>query len=276
MNNLKSLSKKLRIDTLEIINRAGGGHIGGDFSVIDILIELYFRQMNISPKNPEDPRRDMFVLSKGHSVEAYYAVLAEKGFFSLQDVLISIGTVGTPFIGHPNNKLPGIEMNTGSLGHGLPVCVGMALAGRMQNLNRRVFTVMGDGELAEGSIWEAAMVAGHYRLDRLCAVLDRNGLQISGPTENVMSQEPLRERWSAFGWNVLETPGNDLDTLHAAFEQAKACTDRPTIIIAHTTKGCGVSFIENKVEWHHKAPSVAEFEAACNELDTARRQALNE
>ena len=271
MKNMKALAAKLRRDTVEIVQRAGGGHIGGDLSVMDILAELYFREMNVGPVNWGDPDRDRFVLSKGHSVEAYYAVLAEKGFFPLQAVLEEIGTEGTKFIGHPNNKLPGIEMNSGSLGHGLPMCVGMALAARMQRRAYRVYTVMGDGELAEGSNWEAAMAAGHYKLDNLCAVVDRNGLEISGPTEDVMALEPLADKWAAFGWNVLKASGNDSDALHAAFEQARAAKGRPTVIIAKTVKGSGVSFMENKAGWHHKLPTEAECKIAFEELGEAGR-----
>ena len=271
MENIKALAAKLRRDTVEIVRKAGGGHIGGDLSAMDILTELYFREMNVTPANQGDPDRDRFVLSKGHSVEAYYAVLAEKGFFPLAEVLDGIGKPGTQFIGHPNNKLPGIEMNSGSLGHGLPVCVGMALAARMERRAYRVYTVLGDGELAEGSNWEAAMAARHYKLDNLCAVVDRNGLEISGPTEDVMALEPLRDKWAAFGWNVLEAPGNDVDALRAAFEQARTAKGRPTVIIARTTKGCGVSFMENKAGWHHKLPTEAECAVAFEELDAAGR-----
>jgi len=271
MENMKALAAKLRRDTVEIVRKAGGGHIGGDLSVMDILAELYFREMNVGPAKQNDPDRDRFVLSKGHSVEAYYAVLAEKGFFPLEDVLTEIGTAGTKFIGHPNNKLPGIEMNSGSLGHGLPVCVGMALAARMQRRSYRVYTVMGDGELAEGSNWEAAMAAGHFKLDNLCAVIDRNGLEISGPTEDVMALEPLADKWAAFGWNVLEAAGNDLDALHAAFEVARAAKWKPTVIIAKTVKGSGVSFMENKAGWHHKLPTEAECATAFEELGAAGR-----
>ncbi len=273
MENMNALAAKLRRDTVEIVRRAGGGHIGGDLSVMDILTELYFREMNITPTNQDDPDRDRFVLSKGHSVEAYYAVLAEKGFFPLASVLEHIGTAGTEFIGHPNNKLPGIEMNSGSLGHGLPVCVGMALAARMQRRAYRVYTVMGDGELAEGSNWEAAMAAGHYKLDNLCAVVDRNGLEISGRTEDVMALEPLADKWAAFGWNVLEASGNDIDALHAAFEQARSVKGKPTVVIAKTVKGSGVSFMENKAGWHHKLPSDEECATAFKELDAAGKGA---
>ena len=180
--NYEAFSYDLRKDCVDIIMAGGGGHIGGDMSLMDILITLYFREMNISPENRTSPDRDRFVLSKGHSMETYYAVLCAKGFLSLEDVKARFSKVGSPYIGHPNNKLPGIEMNSGSLGHGLPVCIGMALAGKMDNKDYRVYTVMGDGELAEGSVWEAAMAASHYKLDNLCAVVDRNRLQISGCT----------------------------------------------------------------------------------------------
>ena len=216
--NLKALAYQLRRDTIDIICAGKAGHIGGDMSVMEVLVELYFDQMNIDAKNPEDPDRDLFVLSKGHSMEAYYAVLSEKGFLDKEDVLKNFSKFGSKYIGHPNNKLPGIEMNSGSLGHGLPVCVGMALAGKMDKKDYRVYTVMGDGELAEGSVWEGAMSAGNYKLDNLCAIVDRNRLQISGNTEDVMKQDSQEERWAAFGWNVLSVPGNDMDALVHAFE----------------------------------------------------------
>ena len=225
MSDLKALKAKsfeLRKDVVEMIRNAKAGHIGGDFSVMDILVDLYMRQMNISIENMDDPNRDYFVMSKGHSVEAYYAVLAEKGFIDREQVIREFSTFGSKFIGHPNNKLPGIEMNSGSLGHGLPVCIGMAIAAKMDKRPSRVYTVMGDGELAEGSVWEAFMAGGHYKLDNLCAVIDRNHLQISGSTEDVMSHENLEARVKAFNWNVIQVNGNDLDELDAAFEQAKA------------------------------------------------------
>lgn len=250
-----------------------GGHIGGDMSVIDVLVALYFKEMNISLKNMDDPDRDRFVMSKGHSVEAYYAVLAAKGFFPMEEVIEKFSKFGSPYIGHPNNKLPGIEMNSGSLGHGLPVCVGMALAGKMDKKDYRVYTVMGDGELAEGSVWEGAMSAGNYKLDNLCAIVDRNRLQISGNTEDVMKQDSQEERWAAFGWNVLSVPGNDMDALVHAFELAKHCKGKPTVIIANTTKGCGSSVMENKAEWHHKVPTPEEVEQIMKDLDE-RKEAL--
>lgn len=274
--NLKALSYECRLNVLEMIKGAGTGHIGGDFSVMDILVTLYFKQMNISPETMDDPDRDLFVMSKGHSVEAYYAVLAAKGFLDIDDVITKFSRFGSQYIGHPNNKLPGIEMNSGSLGHGLPVCVGMAIASKMDGKNNRIYTVMGDGELAEGSVWEGAMAASQYKLDNLCAVVDRNRLQISGNTEDVMGQDDLAARFSAFGWNVLQAEGNDIDSLNEAFEAAKTCKGRPTVIIANTTKGFGGGEVmENKAAWHHKVPTDEEYQMIRAEL-LKRRDAANE
>lgn len=257
---LKKLAYELRQDTVDIIMAGGGGHIGGDMSIMEILVELYFDQMHISPENQNDPDRDLFVLSKGHSVEAYYSVLAKKGFFPLQEVKDQFSKFGSPYIRHPNNKLPGIEMNSGSLGHGLPVCVGMALAGKRDGRDYRVYTVMGDGELAEGSIWEAAMAAHQYHLDNLCAVIDRNHLQISGNTEDVMGHENLHDRFASFGWHVIDvSDGNDIDALQMAFIEAKNTKNQPTVIIANTLKGKGAPVMENKASWHHHVPSQEEY-----------------
>ena len=257
---LKKLAYELRQDTVDIIMAGGGGHIGGDMSIMEILVELYFDQMHISPENQNDPDRDLFVLSKGHSVEAYYSVLAKKGFFPLQEVKDQFSKFGSTYIGHPNNKLPGIEMNSGSLGHGLPVCVGMALAGKRDGRDYRVYTVMGDGELAEGSIWEAAMAAHQYHLDNLCAVIDRNHLQISGNTEDVMGHENLHDRFASFGWHVIDvSDGNDIDALQMAFIEAKNTKNQPTVIIANTLKGKGAPVMENKASWHHHVPSQEEY-----------------
>ena len=271
MTNLKAKSFELRQVVLDMIMKSGGGHICGDFSVMDILVALYHCQMNISPENMDDPNRDLFVMSKGHSVEAYYAVLADKGFFPTEQVVNEFSSFGSKFIGHPNNKLPGIEMNSGSLGHGLPVCVGMALACRMDGRNNRIYTVMGDGELAEGSVWEGFMAGGHYKLSNLCAVVDRNRLQISGSTEEVMSHESLKNRIESFRWHVIVTDGNDIDLLNHAFDEAKNITDRPTCIIANTVKGFGGGDImENKASWHHHVPTAEEYETIRAEL--TRRQ----
>lgn len=260
MENLKALAYELREDTIDIIMSGKAGHIGGDMSVMEILTELYFDQMNISPENMDDPERDKFVMSKGHSVEAYYAVLAKKGFLDRDDVIANFSKFGSKYIGHPNNKLPGIEMNSGSLGHGLPVCVGMALAGKMNHQDYRVYTVMGDGELAEGSVWEGAMAGSHYKLDNLCAVVDRNRLQISGNTEDVMAHDDLHERFASFGWHVIDVAdGNDIDQLKAAFDEAKETKGKPTVLIANTIKGKGSSVMENKANWHHKVPSEEEL-----------------
>ncbi len=270
---LTVLSYDLRKDVLDIIMAGKGGHIGGDMSVLDTLITLYFTQMNITPDRLEDPDRDLFVLSKGHSVEAYYAVLAKKGFLDLEEIKQKFSKFGSPYIGHPNNKLSGIEMNSGSLGHGLPVCVGMALAGKMDHRKYRVYTVMGDGELAEGSVWEAAMAASQYQLDNLCAVVDRNQLQISGTTEQVMGHEDLAARWQAFGWNVIVVEnGNSIGQLYHAFETAKTVKGKPTVLIAKTVKGFGSPVMENKVQWHHKVPTESEYQQIVIDFEARKRE----
>lgn len=261
MENLKQLSWDLRRNVVDMIMAGKGGHIGGDMSVLDILTELYFEQMNVDPTRLDDPDRDRLILSKGHSVEALYAVLAAKGYFPIGEAISEFSKFGSRYIGHPTNKVPGIEMNSGSLGHGLSVCVGMALAGKMDGRPYRVYCVMGDGELAEGSVWEGAMAASHYRLDNLCAVIDRNRLQISGSTEDVMAQDVQEERWSAFGWNVITVEnGHDYDELRVAFEGARSFEGRPTAIICNTVKGYGSGLMENKAGWHHHLPTEAEYE----------------
>ena len=277
MNDLKVKSFELRRNVLDMIMKAKTGHIGGDFSVMDILVNLYFKQMNISPENMDDPDRDMFVLSKGHSVESYYSVLAAKGFFPFEQVLEGFSAFGSKFIGHPNNKLPGIEMNSGSLGHGLPVCVGMALASRMDHRKNRIYVVMGDGELAEGSVWEGFMAGGHYELDNLCAVIDRNRLQISGGTETVMRHENLQDRIESFGWHVIQANGNDMDALDAAFEEARNTKGCPTAVIANTIKGFGGGpVMEDKAPWHHKVPTQEEYDEIAAYLAGKKEEALHE
>ena len=246
--DLKKKAIDIRKDVVKMIHHAGTGHIGGDLSVTDILVALYYEAMNVAPDKLDDPERDRFVMSKGHSVEALYAVLADRGFFPKEE-LESYSAYGSRFIGHPNNKIPGIEMNTGSLGHGLSIGVGMALAARMDDRSYRVYVVLGDGECDEGSVWEAAMAARHYKLDGLTAFVDR---------------------WASFGWNVLSIPGNDIEAILAGVELAKRTKGKPTVIIANTTKGSGVSFIENKAGWHHKVPSDAELAEALKELDERR------
>ena len=273
MQNLKALSYKLRRDVVDMIMAGKAGHIGGDMSVMETMVSLYFHAMNISPENQDDPNRDMFVMSKGHCVETLYAVLAEKGFFPIEQVIKEYSRFGSKFIGHPNNKLPGIEMNSGSLGHGLPVAVGMALAQKMDKRLSRTYVVMGDGELAEGSVWEGAMSATQYGLDNLCAVVDRNRLQISGTTEQVMHQDSVKERFAAFGWNVLSVDGNDIEAMNAAFDEAKSVKGRPTMIVANTTKGKGSGVMENNVGWHHHVPNQEEYEQIMKDLKAHEEEA---
>ena len=280
---LKSFA--LRRAMLNLIVGAGAGHTGGGLSCMDILNVLYNRVLNVSPETFGDPNRDRYVQSKGHCVEALYAVLADRGFFPAAD-LETVCHYQSHYVGHPTRHIPGIEMNTGALGHGLPICLGMALAGKMDagefgniqhstfNIQHsrpvrfRVFTLLGDGELAEGSNWEAALGAAHYKLDNLVAILDHNTLQITGHTRDVMSNEPLDEKWRAFGWTVRTVNGHDYAAL------TKALTDppepgKPTFVIANTTKGKGVSFMENVAKWHHGVPSEAELKQALADLDAA-------
>ena len=267
---LKKTAYRLRQDVVDMIVNGKGGHIGGDMSVMDTLVTLYFHEMNVTPENFSSGDHDHFIMSKGHSVESLYAVLAEKGFFKRETVLKEFSQFGSKFIGHPNNKLPGIEMNSGALGHGLPVAVGMALAERMNKSSNRVYVVMGDGELAEGSVWEGAMSAANYRLDNLCAVVDRNRLQISGSTEDVMALDDLHRKWESFGWHVIDvSDGNDISKLIAAFEEAKVVKGRPTVLIANTVKGKGSSVMENKAGWHHHVPNSEEYEQIKKDLAAA-------
>ena len=260
MNALAVKAYRLRQDVLDIIMAGGGGHIGGDMSSMEIMLTLYSR-MNVSPERLRDPDRDRFVLSKGHCVETLYAVLADKGFLNLDEVKAQFSKFGSEYIGHPHNTIPGIEMNSGSLGHGLSVGVGMALAARMDGRAYRTYVLMGDGELAEGSVWEGAMAAGHYKLDNLCAVVDRNHLQISGTTEQVMTPGDLHARFAAFGWHVIDvSDGNDVDQLKAAFDGAEETKGKPTVVIANTVKGKGSPLMENKASWHHHLPTAEEYE----------------
>jgi len=257
----------LRKKTLEAIFDAGAGHTGGGLSCLDILNVLYNRVLNVSPEIFCSPARDRYVQSKGHSVEALYAVLADRGFFP-EAKLKTICHYQSHFVGHPTRHISGIEMNTGALGHGLPICIGMALAGKMDSAAYRVFTLLGDGELAEGSNWEAALAAAHYKLDNLTAIIDHNTLQITGHTRDVMSNEPLDEKWRAFGWAVKTVNGHDYAQLTEALSKPVE-TGKPTCVIANTVKGRGVSFMENVAKWHHGVPSDAELKQAMAELDAA-------
>ena len=277
MKELKKLAYKLRQDVVDMIVNGKGGHIGGDMSVMDTLVTLYFKEMNISVDNFNTKDHDHFIMSKGHSVEALYAVLAEKGFFPIERVLKEFSQFGSMFIGHPNNKLPGIEMNSGALGHGLPVAVGMAIAERMNKSKNRVYVVMGDGELAEGSVWEGAMSGANYRLDNLCAIIDRNRLQISGSTEDVMALDDLHRKWDSFGWHVIDVDdGNDIEKLARAFEESRMVKGKPSVLIANTIKGKGSSVMENKAAWHHHVPNDEEYAQIMKDLDARKEAALHE
>ncbi len=265
MADLKEKARQIRRDIVTLVYRAGGGHIGGDLSVTDILVTLYYKHLNCSPERVDDPNRDRLILSKGHCVEALYSILADRGYFPKSD-LDHYSAYLSKYIGHPSSKVSGVEISSGSLGHGLSVSVGMALAGKMDGAPYRVYTVMGDGELDEGSVWEGAMAANQYRLDNLTAIVDRNRLQISGSTEDVMAQDSQKDRWQSFGWHAIEVPGNDTDALDRALQEAKNTRGKPTVIIADTVKGCGVSFMENKAGWHHRLPTEEEYRQAMKEL----------
>lgn len=265
---LKAKAVQIRMDLLKMIHGAKTGHTGGSLSNTDILTALYYKVMKFDPSRPKWEDRDRFIASKGHSVESIWCILADLGFFPKEELKTFSG-FGTRLIGHPNNKVPGIEMNTGALGHGLAISVGMALAAKRDGRSYRVFCLMGDGEQAEGSVWEAAMAGPHYKLDNLIGIIDRNRLQISGHTEEVMGLEPLEEKWAAFGWNVVSIDGNDMNALIEAFEAVPAVIGKPTLIMANTVKGKGVSFAENVPHWHHHVPNDAELEKALGELAAA-------
>jgi transketolase len=265
-NQLKRKSQELRAEILKMIAAAGSGHPGGSLSAIDILNVLYNKIMKHDPHNPKWEGRDRFVLSKGHICPALYAVLADCGYFP-KEVLTTLRTYGSPLQGHPYmHKTAGLDVSSGSLGQGLSVAAGMALAAKTDRKDNRIYCLMGDGEQDEGQIWEAAMAAAHYGLDNLCGIVDHNHLQIDGRIEDVMSPEPLADKWRAFNWNVIETDGHDLDEIEKAFLDAKECKGKPTVIIAETVKGKGVSFMENSAGWHGTAPSAQQLESALKEL----------
>lgn len=261
-------SIQYRKSILRMIYLSKAGHTGGSLSCVDILNVLYNHVMDISPENFSEINRDHYIHSKGHSVEALYAVLADKGFFPAE-ALDSIEQFGSDFIGHPTRDVPGIEQNTGSLGHGLSISVGLALAAKKDGLPYRVFTILGDGELTEGSNWEASTSAAHYRLDNLVAIIDRNTLQISGRTKDVMDMEPLEEKFSAFGYLVRHVDGNNIASLAALFDDLPFEVGRPNLVIAHTIKGKGISFMEDNTSWHHRVPTDTEYKAAMQELELA-------
>ncbi len=266
MKELELIAIEIRKKLLQTIVKAGGGHTGGSLSSVDILVALYFDVMNIDPGNPEMKGRDRFIMSKGHSVESYHAVLSRRGYFS-EEVLDSYGDFNSILAGHPTRKVPGIEVNSGALGHGLSVGVGMALAAKRSGTGCRAFVLMGDGEHGEGSIMEAAAAAGHYKLDNLVAIIDRNRLQISGKTEDVMSIENLEAKYQACGWSVRSCKGHDMDELTAVLRKTPFEKGKPSFLIANTVKGKGVSFMEDKAAWHHKVPSTEEMLQAMEELN---------
>ena len=258
---------KIRRTALEAINAAQSGHVGGSFSVADILTVLYFEKMNIDPKNPKDPDRDRFVLSKGHCTPTMYATLAHKGYFPVED-LKTFRNVDSYLSGHVEmTKVPGVDMSAGSLGQGLSAAIGMALAGKVDKKDYRVYAALGDGEIQEGQIWEAAMAAGNYGLDNLTVFVDNNNLQIDGTIEEVMSPYPIDEKFRAFKWNVITIDGHDYAQIADAIDAAKEAKGRPTMIVAKTVKGKGVSFMENNVKFHGSTPTAEQFEQAFKELD---------
>lgn len=270
MDNLKIRALNIRKNIVKMVYKASSGHPGGALSCADILTALYFGEMKVNTKNPKDENRDRFVLSKGHASAALYATLAEKGFIK-EDELEGFRNINSNLQGHPDmNKIPGVDMTSGSLGQGLSVANGMALAGKIDNKKYRVYCLMGDGEIQEGQIWEAAMTASQYKLDNLCAIVDFNGLQIDGKIVDVMNPTPIAEKFKSFGFNVINIDGNDIDEILDAFDKARRGKGRPTAIIAKTVKGKGVSFMENQPSWHGKAPSEEEFEKAMKELNSVK------
>ena len=269
--NIRELQKKaieIRKDILKMLTLAGSGHTGGSLSIVEILVALYYHALKNDPNNPKWKERDYFLLSKGHGCPALYAVLAEKGYFNRED-LWKLRKLGSMLQGHPQLGLPGIEISSGSLGQGLSIANGIALAARLDKSDIRVYCLLGDGETNEGQVWEAAMTAAHYKLDNVCAIIDFNKLQIDGFCCDVKDMGAYFDKWKNFGWETIETDGHDIKKLMNAFDKAKTIKGMPAVIIAHTIKGKGVSFVENKVEWHGIAPKKEEYERAMKELDEA-------
>lgn len=268
VKDLKVTANNIRKSVIEAVYGAASGHPGGSLSAADILTVLYFYQMNIDPKDPKNENRDRFVLSKGHASPVLYATLAERGYFS-KDELKTVRKLGSRLQGHPDMKgIPGVDMSTGSLGQGLSAANGMALASKLDSKGYRVYALLGDGEIQEGQIWEAAMTASHYKLDNLCVIVDNNNLQIDGSVDNVMNIYPIDEKFRSFGFEVFNVDGHNIDELISVFEKAKTVKGKPTAIVAKTVKGKGVSFMENQVGWHGKAPKEEEYNEAINELNS--------
>lgn len=262
---LQAIACRVRMGVIEGTYHAKSGHPGGSLSISDTLTYLYFAKMHVDPKNPEMPDRDRFVLSKGHCAPALYATLAERGFFDKEE-LKSLRHIGAMLQGHPCIHIPGVDMSSGSLGQGISAACGMALAAKIDNASYRVYTVLGDGEIEEGQVWEAAMFAAQYRLDSLVAIVDNNGLQIDGKLSDVCSPEPIPEKFEAFGWHVIRMDAHDFDSIEAAMQEAETIVGKPVAIIQKSVKGKGVSFMENQVGWHGKAPNDAEYVQAMAEL----------
>jgi len=266
MEDLQKIALNIRKNILKMIYTASSGHPGGALSCVEILTALYFSEMNVDIKNPHEKNRDRLILSKGHASAALYATLAEKGFFNKEE-LIGFRNINSNLQGHPDmKKIPGVDMSTGSLGQGLSVANGMALAGKLDEKDYRVYCIIGDGELEEGQIWEAAMTSCHYKLDNLCVIIDNNNLQIDGKITDVMNVTPIDEKFKSFGFNVINSKGNDIDEIITAFNKARYAKGRPTVIVAKTVKGKGISFMENQVAWHGKAPNEDEYNRAILEL----------
>jgi transketolase len=267
VEKLRKLAASVRRHDLQTVHGAKLGHVGGEMSATDILVTLYFAVLHVDPTRPDDPERDRFILSKGHSAVALYTTLAHRGFIPMEQ-LATFAQPLSKLNGHPDrNKVPGVETNTGPLGHGLPVAVGAALAAKLQDASWRVFVLTGDGELQEGSNWEAAMSAAHYKLDNLTVIVDRNRLQQGDWTEQTMHLEPLADKWRAFGWSVAEADGHNIGQLLQTFTRLPFEPGKPSCIIAHTHKGQGVSFMRDRAAWHHKVPNAEEIETALKELD---------
>lgn len=266
INFLKQKSLDIRKGIIESVYSAKSGHPGGSLSIADILSVLYFDEMNVDPKNPKDKNRDRLVLSKGHCAPALYSALANKGYFEIEE-LKTLRNINGRLQGHPDMKnIPGVDMTTGSLGQGLSAANGMAIAGKLDNKNYRVYCIVGDGEIEEGQIWEASMAAAKYKLDNLCLIVDNNNLQIDGTIEEVMSSYPIDQKFKSFGFQVITIDGNNIDSILKAFKVAKTVKGKPTCIIAKTVKGKGISFMENMVDWHGKAPNDEQYNIAINEL----------
>ena len=267
--DIKSLEKtaaEIRCGIIKAIHNAGSGHPGGSLSAADIVTALYFDEMNVDPRDPKMKGRDKFILSKGHAGPVQYSALAVKGYYPMEDFM-TLRKLGSKFQGHPDmHKVPGIEMSTGSLGQGISAAGGMALANKLDNDPGRIYVLLGDGEIQEGIVWEALMSAAHYKLDNMVAILDHNGLQIDGKNEDVMTVAPVVEKFQAFGWNVIQIDGHDFEQILDAFKQARACKGKPTMIVAETIKGKGVSFMENNAGWHGKAPDEEQTKQALAEL----------